>query len=119
MKTRILKSDEIAAMDNWRATLVNVLKNYPTLPEETKHHWKLLQEGDREAWFEWHASVLPLVMSFCNDNPIKRSVNGLMIRGGKESTARFIIAEAIGPDNAESVVILKEHPELYAQRGVH
>lgn len=119
MNSRILKPDEIAAMDNWRATLVNVLKNYPTLPEETKHHWKLLQEGDREVWFEWHASVLPLVMSFCNDNPIKRSVNGLMIRSGKESTARFVIAEAIGPDNAESVVILKEHPELYAQRGVH
>lgn len=37
-----------------------------------------------------------------------------MIRGGKESTARFIIAEAIGTDNAESVVSLKEHPELYA-----
>lgn len=49
MNIRILKSDEIAAMANWKATLENVLKNYPTLPDETKRHWKLLQDGDREA----------------------------------------------------------------------
>lgn len=114
MNTRILKSDEIAAMSNWRATLENVLKNYPTLPEETKLHWKLLQDGDREAWFDWHASVLPFVTSFCNDSPIKRSNNGLMIRGGKESTARFIIAEAIDSSDTESVAIMKDYPELYA-----
>lgn len=103
MNARRLKSDEIAAAANWKATLENVLKNYPELPKDTKYHWKLLQDGDRDAWFDWHASVLPYVMSFCNDNPIKRSSNGLMIRGGKESAARFIIAEAIGESNTESV----------------
>lgn len=114
MNTRILKADELAAMDNWRATLENVLKNYPTLPKETKLHWKLLQDGDRDAWFDWHAATLPSVMSICNDKPIKRSSNGLMIRGGKESTARFIIAEAIGSSNTESAGALNNHSAPYA-----
>lgn len=94
-----LKSDEIAAIANWKATLENVLKNCPELPENTKYYWNLLQDGDKDAWFEWHASVLPYVMSFCNDSPIKRSSNGLMVRSGKESAARLIIAEALGLAN--------------------